>query len=65
MNIFLFLFLSFNYRNKYMDNKLMFELGNSNDIIRSKKNITSNINLKNQDAALIPLKDIPRNKPLW
>lgn len=43
----------------------MFELGNSNDIIRSKKNITSNVTLKNNDAALIPLKDIPRNKPLW
>lgn len=65
MNIFLFLFLSFNCRNKNINNKLMFELGNSNDIIRSKKNITYNVTLKNNDAALIPLKDISRNKPLW
>lgn len=46
----------------------MFELGNNNNnnIVRHKKNETVIHNeLKNNDAALIPLKDIPKHKPLW
>lgn len=44
----------------------MFELGNNNNIIRRNKNETViNNELKNNDAALIPLKDLPKHKTLW
>tara|TARA_B100000035_G_scaffold310857_2_gene319402 strand:+ start:3147 stop:3344 length:198 start_codon:yes stop_codon:yes gene_type:complete len=44
---------------------LNFELGNNNEIL--KINETSNLNnkKKNNDCALIPLKNLPKNKPLW
>ena len=66
MKLFLLLFLSLKCKNNNLNNKLMFELGNNNNIIRRNKNETViNNELKNNDAALIPLKDLPKHKPLW
>lgn len=47
---------------------LNFELGANDEIIKLNK--TSKVGIlknekKNQDCALIPLKDFPKNKPLW
>ena len=47
---------------------LNFELGANDEIIKLNK--TSKVGIlknekKNKDFALIPLKDFPKNKPLW
>lgn len=51
---------------KIRTTQLNFELGCNYEI--EKKNSTQPIKekvRKNQDCALIPLKDIPKNKPIW
>ena len=46
--------------------KLYFELGNSyTPIIKRNNSDTFKNKITNQDAALIPLKDLPKHKPLW
>lgn len=64
MKLFIVMFLM-NYYKIKTQTKIYFEIGNSCDI--QKKNITilEKIPNKNGDSALIPLKDIPKNKPLW
>lgn len=46
--------------------KLYFELGNGYaPIIKRNTSDTFKNKISNQDAALIPLKDLPKHKPLW
>ena len=49
---------------KNQQTKLNFELGNNNEPPK-KNNSTDLPKRKNQDCALIPLKDMPKNKPIW
>ena len=63
MNFKLILTLFYLSNIKNQKTNLNFELGNNYDA--PKKNNITNINKKNQDCALIPLKDIPKNKPIW
>ena len=44
---------------------LNFELGNNNEILKINKTSNLNNKKKNNDCALIPLKNLPKNKPLW
>ena len=44
---------------------LNFELGNNNEILKMNKTTNLNNKIKNNDCALIPLKNLPKNKPLW
>jgi hypothetical protein len=70
MKFSLLLFFITTYRNNIISrNKLYFEVGNNNN----NNNITKNINKCNStiksieygDAALIPLKDLPKHPLLW
>lgn len=64
MNCFIVIFIM-NYYKIKTQTKLYFELGNNYNIPRKNITILEKIPNKNGDSALIPLKDIPKNKPLW
>lgn len=49
---------------KKIVHKLNFEVGMDDEIL--KINNTRSVKVpKNQDSALVPLKDVPKHKPLW
>jgi|TARA_Y100000992_G_C21246091_1_gene483363 hypothetical protein len=62
MFLFIFLFINSIFFSKKIIPKVNFEVGINEKIL--KVNDTKK-EQKNKDAALIPLKDIPKNKPLW
>jgi len=44
---------------------LNFELGNNDEFLKMNKTSNLKNKIKNNDCALIPLKNLPKNKPLW
>mgnify|MGYP001222370327 CR=1 FL=1 len=69
MKLFIVMFLM-NYNKIRTTSKIHFELGNNYDIQRKNVTVLEKKNSKynhdiNNDAALMPLKDMPKHKPLW
>tara|TARA_Y100000816_G_C26098258_1_gene581538 strand:- start:2279 stop:2467 length:189 start_codon:yes stop_codon:yes gene_type:complete len=62
MLLLILFFINYSFFGKKIIPKVNFELGVNEKIL--KVNGTKK-DPKNQDSALIPLKDIPKNKPLW
>ena len=61
MLLLILFFINYSFFGKRIIPKVNFELGVNEKILK----VNSTKEPKNLDAALIPLKDIPKNKPLW
>jgi len=64
MNCFIVIFIM-NYYKIKTQTKLHFELGDNYNIPRKNITFLEKVPNKIEDAALIPLKDIPKHKLIW